>query len=231
MAKIPDPVYSRSVGLIAWIDQFYWAWRESRLVRSETCEVHETKDGVQALPVFPKSSQTSATTKQDFTLYDASDPTSGPAIGVTFGSVFPAGNTTLAAGVNPYPNDFSAAGMPPWAWESAAGVSGFVWFVVTVNPDPAGDGSQPPQVTGISLDNGPSIPQSDANNCYYLLGGAYGVAGTTLTVLTKIGFGDQQYTYCGGAHYVFPMASSGPVISVNITEPVIEEGGGGGGGE
>lgn len=44
--KMPSPPRARAgLGLIDWLDEFYWAWRVSRLIRSDSYEVVETNDG------------------------------------------------------------------------------------------------------------------------------------------------------------------------------------------
>jgi hypothetical protein len=111
---------------------------------------------------------------------------------------------TITSG-NPYPEEFLGTNTPPWTdTKPVTGDPSTLWYaylIVTVNQDPAGDGSQPPVIESISWDVGSSMPSDDPTRWtyYMLLGTGYVSAdGKTATVLNQTGIGSQIFGYCGG---------------------------------
>ena len=74
----------------------------------------------------------------DFQLYDASDQT-GTKLGIRFGNVTPNGSA-LGAGVNPWPQEFTATSIPPWSYVVDVTGTGVAYLIVTVDPGSSGGG-------------------------------------------------------------------------------------------
>jgi hypothetical protein len=145
----------------------------------------------------------------DFTLTPAQIDGSA-AVTLGYGNL--SGNgISLNSGVQPYPNEFSGTNTPPWTdTKPVTGDPSTLWYayiIVTVNLDPAGDGSAPPVISSISWDTytTPQTNSDDGTTGYILLGtGFVSEDGSTATTLNATGIGDQVVTWCAGLFYFFP---------------------------
>jgi hypothetical protein len=202
-----------------------WA-RANTLLPTPGMLLSRTAAGTSFRPQATPSAAAPATTT-DFALSDASTPTQTK-VGVLFGTVTPNGINASDPAYPGYPDNFVEDDGTPDTSDQinvTANSSGLILLQDTVDPDPAGDGSQPPVVSDFTIIASPTLPNQTATLGYLILG-AYVAGAASVQILSGAGgAGPQVFGYCGGSHYYDPASGEG---SPTIVEQIIAGSGGGG---
>jgi hypothetical protein len=165
-----------------------------------------------AFSVSPTPFTRSQQTTYDFTLTPVSVQ-SQAGVQLSFGNVTCNGGISLASGVNPYPEEFSADNKPPWTSQKpVAGMDQwFAYLIVTVNvTDSENDIYSISSISWDVFDQGQS-DDPDSGTYYFLLGnGNLSPDGSSAVIANATGKGSQTFSYCGGVGYWDP---AGPIVS------------------
>ena len=118
-------------------------------------------------------------------------------VGISYGACTFAG-MSVQAGVNAWPTDFGGDGTDKATYPVSG--QGIIYLGATVDPDPAGDGSQSPVVTALFLGSAATLPISDQYTGYCQIA-AYNVVNGKLALPTTTGIGPIAIGYNGGIFY------------------------------
>jgi hypothetical protein len=186
--------------------------RANRLMPTPGMLLSRTASGTSYRPQAVPPAASTPAVQSDFTLYDATGnhtADGGLWVGILFGNVTPNG-IPLSTGpgdetTNPWPDVFTAddgSVLPNYEFEVTD--SGLAWLHIEVDPTV-------PQVTGITIESGAAFPAYTDTDGYQGLGNwtvATSDDGSTSTLSFLNpggGFGSQNYLYCGGFHYFWPI--------------------------
>lgn len=185
-----NPVFDlRRHGLVHWKQVFpllsYILKKAGLKIHVEGMDITELEGGVSI------RGGTAPANKPDFTVYAAS-AAGVLQVGVKFGSVSSYIPSTLT---DAWPDVFTADTTPPYTYIFPVFDDGVVYLHATVEAVLG-----VPTLTGLTIEHGSSVPDSDAMEIYQRIG-QWTVSDGALFFFSDMGIGSQGFLYCGSAGY------------------------------